>query len=288
MPTSPSPRRGAKPAPGASGASSGARTASPPAQARAFWPFILLFFVLAALAVVVSALPASTVARFLPPTVHAEDFSGSVWHGSAGRITVNARDAGALEWRLQPLALLHLRIAADLHWVKGGFVLDGSADADRKGLKASNIRGGGPIEDLGDFGLRGWRGGAVVQVQELKAVFVGSRASVESAVGEISVSNLATPQLADGADLGGYRLHFADPAITGDSDATAELTDTGGPLAVNAVIHFNGKEGRGTLSGTIQERADVPPALRSQVDALAQLHARDPQGRIPVDLEFVL
>jgi Type II secretion system (T2SS), protein N len=268
----------------------GARSAPPPpAAARSFLPLILLFFVLAALAVAVSALPASLVAHFLPPAVHAEDFSGSVWHGSAGRITVFARDAGALEWHLRPAALLHLRIAADLHWVKGGFVLDGTADADRKGLLASNISGGGPIDNLRDFGVAaGWRGDALVRVQELKAVFAGSGVSIESAVGEISVSNLAAAQVADGADLGGYRLHFADPAITADSDATAELTDIAGPLAVDAVIHFNTQERRGLLSGTIQERAGMPAALRSQVDALAQLHARDARGRIPVDLEFVL
>ena len=102
------------------------------------------------------------------------------------------------------------------------------------------------------------------------------------------MSDLASPQVAAGADLGGYSLHFADSAITPDSDATAELTDTGGPLALDAVIRFSVKERRGMLSGTVKERADAPAALRSQLDDLAQLHARDAQGRIPVDLEFTL
>jgi hypothetical protein len=64
--------------------------------------------VLAVLAVVIAVLPASLANRFLPPAVRAEDFSGTLWHGSAGRITVAGRDAGALEWHLHPLALFKL------------------------------------------------------------------------------------------------------------------------------------------------------------------------------------
>jgi Type II secretion system (T2SS), protein N len=276
MPTSPLPRRDARPR-------------APAAPARSFRPFILALFVLTGLAVAVVVLPASLVAHFLPAAVHAEDFSGSVWHGSAGRITVNGRDAGALEWHLHSAALLRLHLVADLHWVKGGFVIDGTADAQRGGLMVSNIQGGGPIEDLRDFGLsRGWRGTAQVQVKELKAVFSGAQASVRSALGDIAVSDLTSPQVAAGADLGGYSLHFADTAIAPDSDATAELTDTGGPLALDAVILFSVKERRGTLTGTVKERADAPAALHGELDDLAQLHARDTQGRIPLDLEFTL
>jgi hypothetical protein len=42
------------------------------------------------------------------------------------------------------------------------------------------------------------------------------------------------------------------------------------------------------LSGTVKERSDAPPALRSQLANLTQLHPRDDQGRIPVELEFTL
>jgi hypothetical protein len=276
MPTSPSSRRGVKPS-------------APAAAPRSIWPFILPIFGAAVLAVVISALPASVVAHLLPAAVRAEDFSGTVWHGSAGRITVAGRDAGALEWRLHPAALLHLRVAADLHWVKGGFVIDGAAEIGRGTLVASDIEGGGPIEDLRDLGLApGWRGIAKIQVTELKAALSSSAPALQAAVGSISVSNIASAQVADGAQLGGYLLRFADRAITPDSDATAELTDTGGPLAVDAMIHFSAQQRRGMLTGTIKERDEAPPALRAQLDTLAQLRPRDAQGRLPVDLEFTL
>ncbi len=275
MPTSPSPRRGAERAP-----------ARP---ARSIWPLVLLIFVLAALVVAVGALPASIATHLLPAAVHAEDFSGSLWHGSAGRITVNARDAGALEWRLHPAPLLHRRVAADLHWVKGGFVLDGALGLEGDALSAADVQGGGPIEDLRDFGLAlGWRGTARVQIKELKASIGAARADLQSAVGDISVSDLASPQVAAGANLGGYSLHFNDPAIAPDADATAVLADTGGPLELDATIHFSAKERRGILSGTVKARADAPADLRAELDNIGQLHQRDPQGRIPVDLEFTL
>jgi hypothetical protein len=40
------------------------------------------------------------------------------------------------------------------------------------------------------------------------------------------------------------------------------------------------------LSGTLKERPDAPAALRSDLEGVVQLRGRDPQGRIPVDLEF--
>ncbi len=244
-------------------------------------------FVLAALSVAVVALPASLLARFLPAAVHAEDFSGSIWHGSAGRISVNARDAGSIEWRLHPEALLHLRAAADLRWVRGGFVLDGTASFDRNGVTASDVRGGGPIEDLQGLGLpAGWRGNARINIKELRAAFSGTAATLQAAVGEITVADLSSAQVAEGANLGGYSLQFADSTLTPDSDATGRIADTGGPLSVDAEIRLSPRQRSAMLSGTLKQRADAPEALRSQVDELARLHARDAQGRLPVDFEF--
>ena len=240
--------------------------------------------VLSALCVALSAVPASLVRRFLPPFISAEDFSGSLWHGSAGKFTVNGRDAGALEWHLHPAALLFLRLSADLHWVKVGFVLDGSADIDRRGIKARNIQGGGPIEDLAGLGVaNGWHGVSAFKFDELQIDLTRGPAAgavLRSAVGDLTVADLAAPQIANGVDLGGYALHVAG--------AAAELTDTGGPLELQATIQYSAKDRTAMLSGTLKERPDAPPALRSQLENLSQLHARDAQGRIPVDLEFTL
>jgi hypothetical protein len=274
MPTSPSQRRAAKKAP------------PPVAPARSLWPRIALIGVLAVLAVVIAVLPASLANKFLPPAVQAADFSGTLWHGSAGRITVAGRDAGALEWHLHPPALFRLHLDADLHWVKGSFVVDGAADVSRSDFRASDLRGGGPIADLATFGLAGWRGVAEIRIRNIAADLAVAGPSLRSAVGEIDVSDVSSPQVAGGSDIGSYALTFDDASLSSNGDARAALVDKGGPLSLDASITLTPQTRTWTLSGTVQERADAPPALRKELDNVAQLHARDAQGRIPIDFEF--
>jgi hypothetical protein len=290
MPTSPSPRRAADPVParrppGPGSPKRGAKPAAPPP--RSSWPKFAAVVALATIAVVVAVLPASLVGRFLPPGVAAEDFSGTIWHGSMGRLTIGGRDAGALEWHLRPAALLGLHVAADLHWVKGGFVLDGSAEAGKSGFSASGIQGGGPIADLEGLGAPpGWRGTAGVRIERLSVDLSGPAPVPRSAVGEIDVANAASSQIAAGTDLGSYALKFDDPALGADDPATAALTDTGGPLSLEATVTLSPRARSCLLSGTIQERVQPPEALRRELDQIAQLHARDARGRIPVDIEL--
>ena len=277
MPTSPSPRPGAR----------GKAPAAPPAPPASIWPRLAVIGALAIAAVIVCVLPASMVRRFLPAEVHAEDFSGSVWHGSAGRLTAAGRAAGAVEWQVHPLALLRLHLLTDLHWVKGGFVLDGAADVSRGRVVASNLSGGGPLADLRDLGLQaGWQGVADVRIRELSAEIAPTGAALKSAIGDITVSDVSAREIAGGAPLGGYLLTFHDAGGAPGDALAARLTDTGGPLAVDATISIDMKARRGILSGTLKDRADAPPALRAQLDDLARFRARDSQGRVPVDLEF--
>ena len=296
MPASRSPNPGAKsagarvkqpgrtPAPPGRNPNRAARSLDDAPSSRSYWPFVLLGMV-AVLAVIVAALPASVVAHFLPPTIHAEDFSGSIWHGSAGKFTVEARPAGALEWRLHPAALLGMAVAADLHWVKVGFVIDAAVTFDRSGLVAHDIKGDGPIEDLRDLGVApGWRGTAYVNFSEFKSDFT----KLLTAVGDLKVAHLTSAQFADGADLGSYDLVLPEGAMGADGNLTAQLVDAGGPLDAQAVVHFSPTERTGTLSGTVKERSGVPAALHEQLQNLVQLHAPDGQGRIPVDVEFSL
>jgi len=283
MPTSPSPRRVPK------GARAGAPTGAPGpiVRARPLWPRVALIALVAVLAVVITALPASLANKFLPAGVQAEDFSGTLWHGSAGRITIGGRDAGALEWRLHPLGLFKLRLDADLHWVKGGFVVDGVAAVGRSDLQASDLHGGGSIADLSSLGVApGWRGLAQVGIRRISADVSGPVPSLRSAVGEIDVSDVSSPQVAAGSDLGSYALTFDDATLSADGEARATLVDRGGPLSLDASLTFMPKTRTAMLAGTAKEREDAPPALRKELDNVAQLRPRDALGRIPIDLEF--
>lgn len=255
---------------------------------RPIWPLVALG-ALAALAILLIALPASMIGRLLPASITMQDFSGSVWHGSAGRITVNGRDAGALEWRLHPAALLGLTLAADLHWVKAAFVADGGVRLDRHSLGLARVTGGGPLESLQSLGIApGWHGSATLAIDRLQADLDAAGPQLRTAVGELRIAELSSPAFAGGEPLGGFALRLAEGAIGADGSGSARLADTGGPLALDAVIQFSVKERRGIASGTVAVRAQAGEALRAEIDKLAQLRPRDPQGRVPFDLELSL
>lgn len=259
------------------------REPSRPTPKRPIWPIVLVA-VLAIAAVVLIALPASLITRFLPTQIQAEDFSGNLWHGSSGRISFASRPVGALEWRLHPFSLLSMAVSADLHWVKGSTVIDGSVRLDRHGFTARDIRGGGPLEDLRDLGIAsGWNGNAKLDLREIK----GSFSSIESAAGTIDVSALASSAIAAGADLGGYELTLPPRAVDADG-ISATLQDTGGPLEGRAEIRYSPASHSALLTGTVKERPEASPALRAELANLAQMKPRDSSGRIPVEFEFAL
>lgn len=246
------------------------------------WPLILIAVIVLALGSVL-LLPASLLQRFLPPSVHAGDFSGSLLHGAAGLIRVNGLDAGALEWRLHPAALLRLTLSSDIHWVKVGFVVDGTAEVARDHFTVHDVQGGGPIEDLRDLGVAaGWRGIATVSVNEIS----GSFSQLQSINGKLDVSNLSSTGIASGSDLGGYELLLPQGSVAPDGTLRATLNDTGGPVELRAEVHLAPATRTGMLSGTLKEGPDATADLRNQLSSLAQLHARDANGRFPVDLEF--
>jgi Type II secretion system (T2SS), protein N len=266
MPASTSPRRGIE------------KIARPARR----WPWVLVGLI-ALTPALVALLPASMIGRFLPAQVRAEDFSGSFLHGAAGKIMVNARDAGAIEWQIHPLSLLRLAAVADIHWVKSAFVIDGTVEIGRQGATARDVQGGGPIDDLRDLGLAaGWRGTAALRVAELRTDF----ATLKSIRGTIETNDLSSERIAEGGDLGSYVLQLGDAAVAPDGSLTANLRDAGGPLEVQAQIRLSPGTRSGVFSGTLKERPEASPALRNELNSLAQLKARDSAGRFPVELEF--
>ena len=258
---------------------------TPPARR---WPLILLGLIgliglIVLSAVVIFALPASLAARFMPAQVHAEDFSGNLLHGAAGKISINARDAGAIEWRLHPLSLLRLEIVADIHWVKVGFLIDGTAEIGPGRFAAHDIRGGGPIDNLQTLGFAsGWNGTASLAFTAIKGTF----AKLEAAEGKIDVANMSSAGIAGGSDLGSYELQLGPQSIDPDGSISATLNDKGGPVEAQAQIRFSPATRTGMLSGTLKERAEASPTLRGQLNNLSQLRPRDAAGRFPVELEF--
>ncbi len=259
----------------------------PPGRAHARWPFWAIG-IIAALAVLVTAMPASVIGRFLPPGVRAADFTGTIWHGSTEALTVNGRNAGAFEWQLEPAALLQLKLELRAHWALAHFQADAVADTDGHRIALHGLRGGGPIEDLSTLGVpAGWQGVADIAIDELAIDGLsGDATRLTAAGGDVKVSNLSSAEVAAGSNLGGYLLRFAPGAVDPTGAITGNLSDTGGPLEVRGTITLSPAQHSGLISGTILERDGAPPELRKNLENLARMRGRDRQGRIPVDLEF--
>lgn len=262
------------------------RTA-PRRRRAAYWPLIPAGVLIAA-GVLLEALPAAVISHFLPPFVQLRDLSGTVWHGTAGRIAVDGREAGALEWRLHPLALLRGAADLDVHWVDRGLSLDASALMRRHGLRARRVRGDGPIADLGAFGVAlGWRGTAHLDLRELATDY----ARIESIDGDLRLAKLASPTIAGGANLGSYLVLLGTGAAPADGDSgsdgtlRASVADTGGPLRLRANLTVDTAARRATISGTLAARPGASAAIVAAVAQMAELRGRDAAGNVPVDLE---
>ena len=191
---------------------------------------------------------------------------------------------------IHPLALLHTHLVMDLHWVKGGFVLDGSADCTRARLAASGITGGGPVEDLKDFGLgAGWRGTAGVRLTQLTADLSAAGATLASAIGDIAgFPDISSPEVASGTNLGGYDLRFNDPGgASSGADLNATLTDTGdGPIAVNATLQLSMKSAHRHFFGNRQGAPGHAAGAAQSAGQSCAAPCPGCEGRLPVDLEF--
>jgi hypothetical protein len=114
----------------------------------------------------------------------------------------------------------------------------------------------------------------------------GSVSRFDAAVGKIEVANLSSTGIAAGSDLGGYELQLPKGSVGADGTLSAALADTGGPVELRAQIQLSPAARTGMLSGTLKEGPDASADLRNQLAGLAQMHARDANGRFPVDLEF--
>ena len=271
MRTSRSRRRRPEPAPAAG---RGAR--------RAYWLLIPLALLVAA-AVVIVALPATIVRRFVPPTVRLDELSGTLWHGTAQRIVLDGRAVGAVEWRLQPLGLLRGQAELELRWVDRSLTSVATVDLAPTRLVAHAVRGDGRIEDLASFGVApGWRGEARWDLETI-AVTGGRLAALR---GTIAVAQLASAAVAGGADLGAYRARIGAAGDDPGSVLHATIEDAGGPLRLNAHLSANLLARHGLVSGTIAARPDAAPAVAAAVQQLAAMRGRDAAGNVPVSLDF--
>ncbi len=229
---------------------------------------LLLGLAAFALALIV-VLPARWMNGILPAGVHCGQWSGSIWRGQCLELTMS--DAGkvmiklgSLRWKLRPLALLRLKVSADFQ--------SGWANGQATGRVAVSPGGTLQLRDMVASTLldptalgalpAGWSGRAELTRGE----FDWNAGELGRLGGVLQVSGLTDRR---GTLLGSYKLELpagSTPPFTG------QLTDTGGPVQVEAQFQL-AADRTWSLEGRMRQRDPGDLRLARQLDMLGSADA---------------
>ena len=228
----------------------------------------------------VARVPASQVARHLPPGVALAGLSGTIWSGRAGTLTVEGRPLGSLEWSCRPWRLVLLEWACQIGLQPPGGEVTGDFSGDFAGnFVGRGIHGTTPISNFEGIATpRGWTGNLEL---DLESFAMKSRLP-EAASGRLFLRGLRAPG-ANGERLGDFELVVGEGSV-GGATLNGRLRDLGGPLHVRGAIELFA-DGRYLLSGDAAPGPGAGPAI---FDTLDFLGPPDSQGRRTFTIEGTL
>lgn len=225
----------------------------------------------------IAFLPASLLARALPPAVTTGVLSGTIWNGATDALNVNGQLIGALKWHVRPLQLFRGRLSLDAQLVRadGGGQGRVSFGFGRR-LDLENLDLHWPVETLPiPAATRGWKGNLSAQI---------SHASLQAdqlrlLAGTLDAVNLR--QSAQELPAGSYRITFPETAAESDK-IVGKLQDIDdGPFEVSGTVTIG--PGRQILTaGLVKPRPAAPQIF---VEQLRWLGEPDAQGRRPFQRE---
>lgn len=237
-----------------------------PQPFRLRWPH----YVLAALVYLVLLLawaPASLLGwalpRFTQQAVTLGEPQGTVWHGSAARLQVQAagraQQLGRADWQLRPLDLFSGRLGFRLGLSGAGIDAGGTLRAGLSGTELREVRAELPAKLLGEFSpdLALWQPGGRLAL-EAERLALGKQGGEGKAIlrWRDAVSGRVNQP------LGSYR---ADLEGT-DQGLTIKVATEGGALVLQGSGLWNPKRGL-SFNGV----ARPTPANRAQLDGLLSL-----------------
>jgi len=241
------------------------------------WPLVALgigAFLLFALV----TLPARTVLAYVHPAgITLAGVSGTIWKGRAQAVRSGNLHVGSVEWNLRILALFTGRLGADVKVTRSDGFAQASIAMSGARVTLREVNASLPLGALPPNVVRGgWSGTATLRFTELAL----DNSWPVAANGTIEVANLVGPANRP-AELGGYKVVFAEGAATADGLKGA-LSDTGGgPLAVNGTIDLK-KDRSYLVSGLVATRPNAPGDMARTLEILGE---PDAQGRRQFSIE---
>ena len=235
------------------------------------WPLIALGLVAFLLFALVT-LPAGIVLSFVhPPGVTLAGVSGTLWKGRAQAVRSGATHVGSLEWDLNVLSLFTGKLGADVKVTRSDGFAQGSVATGAGGLiTVRGLTASLPLGALPSNLIRGgWTGTVNVKLAQLAV----QNSWPVAATGTVEVMDLVGPANKPAA-LGSYKVAFPEGAATAEG-LKGELSDAGGPLAVNGTVAIN-KNRSYLVSGLIATRPGAPSDIARTLEILGE---PDAQGR---------
>jgi hypothetical protein len=207
----------------------------------------------------------------LPPGA-AAGLTGTVWAGSAQRVSLAGLALGPVRWKIRPSRLLGGQLAADVEAkLPDGFVNGSFALGLGGALAISDLEAAAPLAWLAP--AAGAAGGQVAARFDRLVLDAGR---VETAIGTLKVAGVVLPIPTAGRQLGPgtYAVAFETEGLGAGEPLTGLLSDAGGPLEITGTVKFTPPRSY-ELTGKARPRPEAPPELRN---ALQMLGPATPDG----------
>ncbi len=186
--------------------------------------------------------------------------SGTLWRGQAPEGTVAGLYLRDLQWRFEPLSMLHGRLAYRIESNSTFGIIRSVVGLGPSGaITVQDFDGSFPIQEFRDlFQLQGFEGTLHVNFESV----VIEHGFPTAATGTVRLSNLFAPQLSP-RTIGDYRAEF-----TSNADGIRGLVeDSGGVLDVAGTISL-GPDRSYSFVGTVAALPEAPAGLTSQLSFL--------------------
>jgi general secretion pathway protein N len=237
---------------------------------------VIVLVIVAFAAILVARLPASWVLPTAGANFNCGNIAGTLWSGYCSGLRVQGAALGDLAWTLHPARLLAGKLAAHIDLEHPPTT---SAQADLEvslggTLVARHLTASVPLDPRLLPGVPPTVTGTLQL--NIAVITVTKKGVVERLEGRIEAHDIIDSS-GDVTPLGNFAVSFPG----GTAQPTGQVTDLGGPLAVQGQLVLTPQPGY-ELSGYVTPRATAVPAL---LNALSILGSPDAQGRRPFALQ---
>jgi general secretion pathway protein N len=243
------------------------------------WGWLIALGVAAYLVFALVTLPASVLlAPFRSAGVSAAGVEGTAWKGRAQMLQIQGANVGAVEWDLHALALLALKLRADVKITRSEGFAQAVVDFRTSGpINFRNLTAALPLSALTNVVPGGWSG--TVNLKFANLTLENGWPVDANGTAEILDINNAQQR---SPIAGSYKVVFPSPtAAEQEGVLSGAISDLSGPLQISGDIQLTADRGY-LIKGLVAPKPDAPKNYAEQLQILGE---PDAQGRRPFSLE---